>query len=165
MLINNRETWALVHFCLRFCDAMIEKSTREPLMRRRRHVLSEQCRASIHWSGDSECLCYGGTLISDALTQYLQGNVFLPSSLYRLSTKPRTATLHPEPIVWIWMATLHENWDEPCGGIPAWQWRASPHTIHQPRTSNACIVYPLPKDARAPLTRVTGDLLSFSGMY
>lgn len=31
-----------MHFCLRFCDAMIEKSTREPLMRRRRHVLSEQ---------------------------------------------------------------------------------------------------------------------------
>lgn len=153
-----------MHFCLRFCDAMIEKSTREPLMRRRRHVLSEQCRTSVHWSGDSECLCYGGTLVSDALTVFTGQR--LPA-LFTVSPLdiPRTATLHPEPIVWIWMATLHENWYEPRGGIPAWQWRASPHTIRQPRTSNACIVYPLPKDARAPLTRVTGDLLSFSGMY
>lgn len=161
MLINNRETWA---WCTFVCGSD-RKSTREALMCRRRHVLSEHMSDVYPLIGRLQVSLLRWNTRQWHVNRVFTGNVFLPSSLYRLSTKPRTATLHPEPIVWIWMATLHENWYEPRGGIPAWQWRASPHTIHQPRTSNACIVYPLPKDARAPLTRVTGDLLSFSGMY
>lgn len=164
MLINNRETWA---WCTFVCGSATQWS--------RKHAQAfdaqtETCFKRAMSDVYPLIVRLRVSLLRWNTHQWRVNTVFtgqrLPSLFtVRLSTKPRTATLHPEPIVWIWMATLHENWYEPRGGIPAWQWRASPRTIRQPRTSNACIVYPLPKDARAPLTRVTGDLLSFSGMY
>lgn len=127
---------------------MIAKSTCGAFMRRWRDGCTNRCSTSPIGGNDkdSECLCHGEKRSS--ATRVFTDDVFLPSSLYRPSTKPRTVTLHPEPIVPIWMATLHENWYEPRGGNSCMTMKSV--SAHNPRAPDIQCLYCAPALPKMP---------------